>query len=136
VKGTALTLQRLLDLTEHIRNCCADPFDRPQDPLVRVLKLSRGTRTLVDHVKLEEVQTLLRDLGTVDVVMHDEGLKSAYYLCTYCKKSQPKLNTCSGCKRAYYCDRVCQKNHWKYHKDECKAAVAAKAASAKSAASK
>jgi len=28
---------------------------------------------------------------------------------------------CTGCKQIYYCNRDCQKKHWKQHKPECKA---------------
>jgi len=28
---------------------------------------------------------------------------------------------CTGCKQIYYCNKACQKKHWKQHKPECKA---------------
>ena len=40
--------------------------------------------------------------------------------CTYCnKKPTTKLSLCSRCLQAGYCDRTCQKNHWKEHKLLC-----------------
>lgn len=32
-----------------------------------------------------------------------------------------KLLSCMGCKRVKYCDKFCQKIHWKSHKDRCNA---------------
>lgn len=51
------------------------------------------------------------------------GLKSHIkYTCAQCsKKSQTELLQCSGCKFARYCNKECQKKHWKNgHKKECK----------------
>ncbi len=40
-------------------------------------------------------------------------------VCAYCGAGQKKLQHCKGCKAVFYCDRNCQKSHWKYHKVEC-----------------
>lgn len=40
--------------------------------------------------------------------------------CYDCKKSSSKLNICGKCKKAYYCNKTCQINHWKIHKLQCK----------------
>jgi hypothetical protein len=42
------------------------------------------------------------------------------YICSNCKKSRIKAFSCSICKKVKYCDSICQKNHWKKHKNECK----------------
>jgi hypothetical protein len=39
--------------------------------------------------------------------------------CYYCKTFS-KLNTCGNCKNVYYCNKLCQVNHWKIHKIICK----------------
>lgn len=40
--------------------------------------------------------------------------------CTHCKKvHEQKLNKCSACKMAAYCDQECQKKDWKEHKQIC-----------------
>jgi hypothetical protein len=41
-----------------------------------------------------------------------------------------QASRCSGCKLAFYCGRVCQKEHWPFHKQVCKAVQAKKAAAA------
>jgi len=38
--------------------------------------------------------------------------------CSYCNKTA--ANRCGTCIITYYCDQVCQKNHWPIHKKECK----------------
>ncbi|GFH52506.1 hypothetical protein CTEN210_08982 [Chaetoceros tenuissimus] len=42
--------------------------------------------------------------------------------CAYCHKRDVPLQACSGCKSVYYCNRSCQKKHWKErngHKEDC-----------------
>jgi hypothetical protein len=41
---------------------------------------------------------------------------------------------CTGCRLAQYCDAQCQRAHWKAHKKDCRAAVAARDAAAEAAA--
>ena len=44
-------------------------------------------------------------------------------ICAACGSSAPsaqKLNACSRCKIAFYCNKECQKGHWKAHKKHCK----------------
>ena len=38
-------------------------------------------------------------------------------VCGQCKK--PSETKCSRCKLVYYCERACQKKHWRIHKKEC-----------------
>jgi len=41
-------------------------------------------------------------------------------MCTFCKKViENNRKKCSRCKRVYYCDETCQKNHWLEHKKKC-----------------
>ena len=39
--------------------------------------------------------------------------------CSYCDTDSSHNLLCSGCKRVYYCDRWCQRNHWRLHKMNC-----------------
>lgn len=39
--------------------------------------------------------------------------------CNECGNNQGEKLTCSGCKNAYYCNKDCQKKHWKQHKKYC-----------------
>ena len=40
--------------------------------------------------------------------------------CSSCRKTSSSLQTCSGCYRAFYCDKKCQLNHRNEHKVDCK----------------
>ncbi|XP_053389920.1 uncharacterized protein LOC123546577 [Mercenaria mercenaria] len=40
--------------------------------------------------------------------------------CCFCHIDSNKLKKCSKCKKANYCSRECQKQHWKRHKTICK----------------
>ena len=46
--------------------------------------------------------------------------------CFHCQSDGAKM-CCSQCHLAWYCERPCQKKHWKQHKKACTAAVAAEA---------
>lgn len=39
--------------------------------------------------------------------------------CLFCDKQKEGLLVCSRCRAAWYCDRECQKAHWKIHKATC-----------------
>ncbi|XP_053406877.1 uncharacterized protein LOC128559416 [Mercenaria mercenaria] len=40
--------------------------------------------------------------------------------CCYCRITSDELKKCSKCKKAAYCSRECQKNHWERHRHLCK----------------
>ncbi|XP_059485616.1 zinc finger MYND domain-containing protein 10 [Neocloeon triangulifer] len=46
-----------------------------------------------------------------------KGFDAPVNLCTNC--SQPAKSRCSKCKKAWYCGRDCQLQHFPYHKKEC-----------------
>ena len=48
-----------------------------------------------------------------------EGM-SMQYRCSYCRQLVEKMRRCSHCKKTYYCDVTCQRNHWPAHKIQCK----------------
>ena len=39
--------------------------------------------------------------------------------CMQCGNNKGLKLSCSSCKNAYYCDKECQKKHWKQHKKYC-----------------
>lgn len=40
--------------------------------------------------------------------------------CDHCLKESDDLKKCAKCHKMHYCDKECQQNDWKYHKNECK----------------
>ena len=44
------------------------------------------------------------------------------FQCLSCGERKGNLKTCTGCDKAKYCGKECQKRHWKVHKKECKSA--------------
>jgi tetratricopeptide (TPR) repeat protein len=58
-------------------------------------------------------------LGAQMWIAHN-SLGGSYRECHHCRKAQPKLQICTGCNAANYCNSVCQKAAWKAgHKQEC-----------------
>jgi hypothetical protein len=46
------------------------------------------------------------------------------YCCAQCgttTSDRKKMQACSVCKTAYYCNRACQVAHWELHEPVCKA---------------
>lgn len=41
--------------------------------------------------------------------------------CAHCKQTAPDLKACGKCRSVKYCGATCQKEHWKQHKQVCKA---------------
>ena len=41
--------------------------------------------------------------------------------CSHCDEAMDKesIGACGGCKKAFYCNETCQKNHWTTHKKTC-----------------
>ncbi len=48
------------------------------------------------------------------------GGEDAEEACASCGKTGADLKRCTACKRVWYCDVTCQRNHRKTHRDECK----------------
>lgn len=40
--------------------------------------------------------------------------------CSACGEQGEDLKRCAGCKTTLYCSKMCQRNHWRKHKAECK----------------
>ena len=41
-------------------------------------------------------------------------------MCSVCEKKSDTLKKCRNCKCVWYCDKKCQRKHWKEHTHECK----------------
>ncbi|KAJ7618605.1 hypothetical protein FB45DRAFT_1007366 [Roridomyces roridus] len=55
----------------------------------------------------------------------DPGVKrfgdANLHTCSYCNNGNAALKKCAGCQQTRYCNNVCQKNHWRSHREACKA---------------
>lgn len=62
----------------------------------------------------------VRELGTL-AHFQETHKESKRVACHGCKKflAVESAMRCSGCKKAFYCSRQCQKNAWKTHKSLC-----------------
>jgi len=60
------------------------------------------------------------DPGNVDLTFLSTEVKSLVIIngCAYCG-TMNATKTCSICNNTYYCDRVCQREHWPVHKSLC-----------------
>lgn len=47
------------------------------------------------------------------------GGRKELSVCAHCRSSNPSLLKCRRCQRIKYCDRACQKAHWRVHKNDC-----------------
>eukprot|EP00698_Gefionella_okellyi_P001891 TRINITY_DN11731_c0_g1_i2.p3 TRINITY_DN11731_c0_g1~~TRINITY_DN11731_c0_g1_i2.p3 ORF type:complete len:152 (-),score=34.89 TRINITY_DN11731_c0_g1_i2:80-535(-) len=83
-----------------------------------VLELSRGG--IVDDEVLQrasaEVEARLQQKSDLPY-----GVVSSLDGCAYCGKTEGKLLKCARCVAVRYCNRDCQKAHWREHKPVCKA---------------
>ena len=44
------------------------------------------------------------------------------WVCAGCYRMAPEMQCCAGCKYTHYCNRTCQRQHWREcHKHECTA---------------
>ncbi|KZT39861.1 hypothetical protein SISSUDRAFT_1060783 [Sistotremastrum suecicum HHB10207 ss-3] len=48
-----------------------------------------------------------------------------FYRCSSCGKPNASLRKCSICGQTSYCDKDCQKAHWKVHKKDCRSPIIA-----------
>mmetsp|Transcript_37371 Transcript_37371/g.49122 ORF Transcript_37371/g.49122 Transcript_37371/m.49122 type:complete len:176 (-) Transcript_37371:50-577(-) len=48
-----------------------------------------------------------------------ESEESKYQTCAMCDRVGMDLKVCSRCRKAYYCNQVCQKTHYSNHKKHC-----------------
>ena len=69
-----------------------------------------------EHIKKKPILELL-----AEVLLIRENIEKCKH-CSRCNhfKYSNNLLKCTRCKKNYYCDKICQKADWKYHKHICK----------------
>ncbi|CAG2107503.1 unnamed protein product, partial [Medioppia subpectinata] len=81
--------------------------------------------TAIEKRLIEMSPKLSKPLSPGDVITEDMPIIHILYdknkdkYCDNCLKRSDQLKRCSKCLRMYYCSKECQKNDWKYHKNEC-----------------
>ena len=63
--------------------------------------------------------------GSKNVTIHDNGV-CMLHACAGCGKTALRMLLCSRCHAVFYCNKGCQRAHWKEHKPKCNAANAVK----------
>ncbi|XP_052810412.1 uncharacterized protein LOC128238488 isoform X2 [Mya arenaria] len=91
-----------------------------QDVIKRVDKLSGMIEDEVEMYSVPLLMTtrnLLRDndLGT----QHPQQIFEVVQTCCQCGKLSDSLKKCGKCKKAAYCSKECQTEHWRKHKHMC-----------------
>ncbi|CAG2104190.1 unnamed protein product [Medioppia subpectinata] len=82
-------------------------------------------KLVIEKTSLKMSSKLSKPLSPGDVITQDMPLihvlnmSSKGKYCDNCFKRSDQLKRCSKCLRMYYCGKECQKNDWKYHKNEC-----------------
>ena len=64
-------------------------------------------------------------VGSKNVTIHDNGV-CMLHACDGCGKTALRMLLCSRCHAVFYCNKGCQRAHWKEHKPKCNAAKAVK----------
>ncbi|XP_059161827.1 uncharacterized protein LOC131944942 [Physella acuta] len=76
-------------------------------------------RTECDAFNNPQTKNKAQAKNTADSAERVGGSPSCSDVCFYCQKESTNLLTCSQCKKAKYCNRDCQKRHFKAHKIIC-----------------
>ncbi|KAJ7618623.1 hypothetical protein FB45DRAFT_1063244 [Roridomyces roridus] len=60
-------------------------------------------------------------LQGIDPGAQRTGQWARLHTCSFCNNGNATLKQCAGCQKTRYCNNVCQRNHWKFHRDACRA---------------
>ena len=127
LRTEAFSAGRTKALVAEMRNLTCDmPVAKP------TLKSTPSRHGQIEIDKLEQNSALLGEGLRLDVdVRVDKKSFARSKRCAYCHALETELPTdqkfqrCGGCGAVHYCGPSCQKQHWKTHKPQCKAAQAA-----------
>ncbi|KAJ7618597.1 hypothetical protein FB45DRAFT_1033794 [Roridomyces roridus] len=62
-------------------------------------------------------------LHGIDPGTQKTGHWAQLHTCSFCNNANATLKQCAGCQKTRYCNNVCQKKHWKMHREACKAST-------------
>jgi len=89
---------------------------------------AKAWKTIAEEGQEAEVEVAREPARKVEKCIHCNGVAqkclkcgAGMERCAYCSKPVSRANCCSRCHCTYYCDRSCQRTHWKVHKLECQA---------------
>ena len=78
------------------------------------------TKSLVDSLKGDVVWfSHSTELECCRLSQFYQSEESKYHTCAYCSNVDKGLKVCSRCRKAYYCNTECQRNHYPTHKSKC-----------------
>ncbi len=101
-------------LARHMRPNISD------EELTAGMRFVQTVRT-ISETHPEVAETFLRKHATVDGQRKiSSDIAVLVRTCTACNRRGIKLDVCSGCREAWYCDTKCQHRDWPTHKVKCK----------------
>jgi hypothetical protein len=123
---------RLMNLEDDSLHCLQHMWCHV--PVAAVLKWLRGAAGLIaaEAKSVEEAEARLASVASASLpaalpLVPLTPPRAAAVLellhtqrCLACNRANAKALLCSKCKTAWYCDLVCQRNHWKLHRAQCK----------------
>ncbi|KAK7681343.1 hypothetical protein QCA50_015434 [Cerrena zonata] len=95
-----------------------------QNDTKNVQKAQQAHSSQDGNSRRDVVQTRNTRVDAFGIVSVEDTISIATDSCGFCGKRDVKLSRCRTCKKAVYCDRVCQTADWKSHKSMCHAPAA------------
>ncbi|CAG2101261.1 unnamed protein product [Medioppia subpectinata] len=121
--------QALVIYTSILKTCRSAPdsiLKEFRDMTAKALDVTNCKDTFESNHQISEMSPKLSkplspgDVITEDMpIIHVLAIEFKDWYCDNCLKKSDQMKNCSKCLRFHYCCEECQKNDWKYHKNEC-----------------
>lgn len=107
-------------LAHYLKACGATVMSEKtcMGPVAPLLTLMRQDAQELDLLDEATVQSFLEPL--LETAAGASVGSGSVRTCNHCNTKKESLSTCSRCKKAFYCDKECQKLAWGKHKGTCR----------------